>query len=154
MLVELFSSGGILVLVAALGLVVLTVVIHAAGFQLLLGSMNRSHVLAASGLPRVTRALIGVTCWLMVIHLVEISVWGLFYLWQDCMPDAETALYFSGVTYTTVGYGDHVLPRAWRMLAPIEALTGILMVGLSTGLYFAVVYRWITNGARRKAAAK
>jgi hypothetical protein len=30
-------------------------------------------------------------------------VWGLFYLWRGCLPDAEVAFYFSAVTYTTLG---------------------------------------------------
>jgi len=151
MLVELLASGSLLVLVAALGLIVLTVAIHAIGFHMLLEAMLRLHALAGSGLRHVTPWVTGMTCWLILVHLVEISVWGLFYFWQGCMPDAESAFYFSGVTYTTVGYGDLVLPKPWRMLAPLEALTGTLMCGLSTGLFFAVVYRWITNAVRRKA---
>jgi hypothetical protein len=154
MLIEILINGGLMLLIAAISLVVITVVIHAVGFAALLRAMIWSHTLTTSGLHRVTRSLIGLTCWLILIHLLEISIWGLFYFWQGCLPDAESAFYFSGVTYTTVGYGDLVLPKPWRMLAPLEALTGILMCGLSTGLFFAVVYRWITNGARRKAAAK
>ena len=63
----------------------------------------------------------------------------LFFLWAGCLPDAESAFYFSGVTYATVGYGDVVLQKPWRMLAPVEGLTGILMCGLSTGFFFAVL---------------
>ena len=66
-------------------------------------------------------------------------MWALFYRWQHCLPDAESAFYFSGVTYTTLGYGDVVLTREWRLLAPLEGLTGILMCGLSAGLFFATV---------------
>jgi len=66
-------------------------------------------------------------------------MWGLFYLWRGCVTDAETAFYFSGVTYTTIGYGDVVLAKAWRLLAPIEGLMGVLMFGLSTGYFFVVV---------------
>ena len=131
---------------------VVTVVIHAVGFDALLRAMIRSQALATSGLWRVTRLVIGMTSWLILVHLVEISVWGLFYFWQGCLPDAETAFYFSGVTYTTVGYGDVVLPKPWRMFAPLEALTGILMCGLSTGVFFAVVSRWIGNRMHRKTA--
>ena len=129
-----------------------TVVIHAVGFDLLLRAMMRSHALDTSGFQPVTRWVIGLTCWLILIHLVEISIWGLFYFWQGCLPDAETAFYFSGVTYTTVGYGDLVLAKPWRMFAPLEALTGILMCGLSTGLFFAFVSRWISNWMQRKPA--
>jgi hypothetical protein len=60
--------------------------------------------------------------------------------------------YFSGVTYTTVGNGDLSLPKPWRMLAPLEAMTGILVCGLSTGLFFAVVSRWINNWAKTTTA--
>jgi hypothetical protein len=142
----------LLKLLIAAGLVVLTVAIHAAGFSVLLRAMMRSRALDRSGFRPVTGMVIGLTCWLMLIHLAEIAVWGLFYFWQDCLPDAATALYFSGVTYTTLGYGDLLLPRPWRMLAPFEALTGILMCGLSTGLFFALVSRWISNWMKRQTA--
>jgi hypothetical protein len=145
---------GLAVLVAAVGLVVVTVAIHAAGFSALLRAVIRLRALAMSGFPRVSLLVIGLTCWLILVHLVEISVWALFYVWQGWLPDVESAFYFSGVTYTTVGYGDLVLEKPWRMLAPIEALTGILMFGLSTGLFFALVSRWISNWVQTKAASE
>ena len=76
---------------------------------------------------------------LLLLHMVEISVWGLFFWWQDCLPDLESSIYFSGVTYATVGYGDLVLPLQWRLFGPIEGLTGILMCGLSVSFFFAIV---------------
>ena len=79
--------------------------------------------------------------WIILIHLVEITTWALFYLWQRAMPDLQSALYFSAVTYTTTGYGDLVLPAEWRLFGAVEALTGILMCGWSTGFFFAVVSR-------------
>lgn len=147
-------SGGLKLVVMVVGLLVVTVTIHAAGFSALLRTLVWFHGLNASGFWRITRTLIGLTCWLILIHLVEISVWGLFYFWQGCMPDVETAVYFSAITYTTVGYGDLVLTQQWRMLAPLEGMTGILMFGLSTGLFFAVVNLWVTNWLRRKNALK
>ena len=57
-----------------------------------------------------TRLLVWVAWRLTLLHLAEIAVWALFYWWQKCLPDAESSFYFSGVTYTTVGYGDLVLP--------------------------------------------
>ena len=131
-------------------LVVVTVAIHAAGFAVLLRTMMRSHALDKAGFRPVTLLVIGLTCWLILVHLTEISVWGLVYFQQGCLPDIESAFYFSGVTYTTVGYGDVVLPGPWRMFAPLEALTGILMCGLSTGLFFAVVNRWMSNFMQRR----
>jgi hypothetical protein len=133
-------------------LVVVTVFVHAVGFSVLLRVIMRSNALARSGFLAVTGLVIGVTCWLLLIHLAEILVWGLVYLWWGCFPDAESAIYFSGVTYTTLGYGDLVLPKPWRMLAPIEGMTGILMWGLSTGLFFAIVNRQVSRWANHRLA--
>jgi len=136
------------------GLVVATVFLHALGFSALIRAMMRWHVLARSGFMTAVRMVIGLTCWLILVHLVEISVWGLFYFLQGGMPNAESAFYFSGVTYTTLGYGDLVLPKPWRMFAPLEALTAMLMCGLSTGLFFAVVSQWIKNWMQTRTASE
>ena len=146
------QSSMLLNIVLAVGLVVATVSIHAAGFGILLRGLIRSHALAVSGYRPVVRVVIVLACWLILIHSVEISAWGLFYYWRGFLPDAESAFYFSGTTYTTVGYGDHVLTKPLRMLAPLEALTGILMCGLSTGLFFALVSRWIGVWMKRRTA--
>jgi len=126
-------------LLIAAGLVALTVAVHASGFGVVLGTVVKQHVAPPSSGWAITWLLIRLAWVLMFIHMVEISLWALFYRWQRCLPDVETAFYFSGVTYTTLGYGDLVLPLEWRLLAPLEGLTGILMCGLSAGLFFATV---------------
>lgn len=130
-----------LTLLIAWALVVVTVAVHVMGLGLLLKSLLKPMVHPPSGFLATTRLLVWVTWWLVLIHLGDIVVWGLFYWWQGCMPDAESAFYFSGVTYTTTGYGELVLQEPWRALAPIEALTGILLCGLSAGFFFALVTR-------------
>ena len=120
-------------------LVAITVAIHAAGLGMVL-----SHVLHSKERPQtqfwpITWLFIRVAWLLLLFHLIEISVWALFFWWQKCMPDAESSFYFSAVTYATIGYGDLVLPKEWRLLGPIEGFTGILMFGLSTAFFFIVV---------------
>ena len=132
-------SGMLKVTLIAAGLVAITVAIHAAGFGLFLMALVRAHARPPSRAWPITWLLIRVAWLLILIHLREISVWALFYQWKDCLPDWEAAFYFSGVTYTTLGYGDLVLPEPWRLLAPLQGLTGILMCGLSAGLFFAAV---------------
>jgi hypothetical protein len=120
-------------------LVAVTVAVHAAGFGLVLSSLLKTrHAPPARAWP-ISWLLIRMAWLLILIHVAEITVWALFFWWRRCLPDAASAFYFSGVTYTTTGYGDLVLPEPWRLLAPIEALTGILMCGLSAGLFFATV---------------
>ena len=130
-MLSIFLSAGVLVAV--------TVAVHVAGIAVLLVTLKRWHALSPTRVWPMARLLIGMAGWLILCHMAEILVWGSFYLWSGCLPDAEAAFYFSGVTYTTVGFGDLVLAKPWRVLAPIEALTGVLMCGLSAGIFFAVV---------------
>ena len=99
-------------------LVTLTVLVHATGFALLLRALMKSHAAPRTQTWPIVWLLISVTWWLILIHVTEITLWSLFYFWSGCLPDAESAFYFSGATYTTIGYGDVVLPKPWRILGP------------------------------------
>ncbi len=143
-----------LITAIAFVLVAATAAIHAVGLALLLKALNRSHTLTTTSFHVITGLLISLTTGLILIHLAEITVWGMFYFWQGCLPDIESAFYFAGTTYTTVGYGDVVLSKPWRILAPIEALTGILMCALSAGLFFAIITRLIGNRSKARAALR
>jgi voltage-gated potassium channel Kch len=127
-------------LLTALTLMALCVAIHAAGVSWALEQLRRRP----RQVPRFwasTRLFVFLAAWIVLLHLTEISVWAAYYLWRDAMPDLASALYFSAVTYTTTGYGDLVLVEKWRLLGAVEALTGILMCGWSTGFFFAIVNR-------------
>jgi hypothetical protein len=78
---------------------------------------------------------------LLLLHLAEAIVWGLFFRWVDALPDLESAAYFSLASYTTVGYGDVVVGKPWRILGPLEAAVGVLMLGWSTGVLVAAIGR-------------
>ena len=125
----------------AAALVAITVIIHAAGLGVLLSRVLRSPKLPETRFWPITWVLIRIAWWLILVHIVEIAVWALFFWWEGCLPDAESSFYFSGVTYATLGYGDLLLPKEWRMFGPLEALTGSLMVGLSIAFFFAVLSR-------------
>jgi hypothetical protein len=127
-------------LVAAFLLMSLCVTIHAGGVAWSIRRLRRSADLPARFWSR-TFLFIGIAMWIVLLHLVEISVWAFAYTWNGALPDLASALYFSAVTYTTTGYGDVVLPKDWRLHGGVEALTGILMCGWSTGFFFAVVNR-------------
>lgn len=53
----------------------------------------------------------------------------------------ETALYFSTVTFITLGYGDVVIDERWRLVAAFEAVNGIIIFGLTTAAVVAAVQR-------------
>jgi hypothetical protein len=126
-------------LVSGLVLVAVTVTVHAVGLGLLLKRLQAARRLPLTALWPLIGRLVFFAWGLILLHFVEIVLWAAFYRWQRCLPDFESACYFSGVTYATVGYGDVVLAPEWRMLGPVEGLTGGLMIGLSTGFFFAVL---------------
>jgi hypothetical protein len=117
-------------------LMALCVIIHAGG---IVGALRhlRQYPPSARFWP-VVWLFILVAGWIVLLHLVEISVWAAFYVWRAAMPDLQTSVYFSAVTYTTTGYGDLVLPKEWRLLGGVEALTGILMCGWSTAFFLTL----------------
>jgi hypothetical protein len=121
-------------------LVAACVSIHAAGLSAVFRWLPRRRAVYA-GYWHETGLFICLAAWMILLHLFEIAVWAVFFHRNGTMPDAASALYFSAVTYTTTGYGDLVLPTEWRLLSGVEALTGILMCGWSTGFFFAVVTR-------------
>jgi Ion channel len=134
-------------------LVAVTVAIHAAGLGMVLSHVLHSTLQSETRFWPITWLLIRIAWWLIVIHLFEIAVWALFFWWQQCLPNAESSFYFSGVTYATIGYGDLLLPKEWRLFGPVEGLTGILMCGLSTAFFFAVVSKKILQRMDERSQA-
>ena len=120
-----------------------TVTIHAAGLGVGLSYALRSIEHMEARFWQITWLLIRIAWGLIVLHLLEIAIWALFFWWHKCLPDVESSFYFSGVTYATIGYGDLLLPKEWRLFGPVEGLTGILMCGLSTAFFFAVMSKML-----------
>jgi hypothetical protein len=139
-------------LLLALGLMALSVVIHASGVTWSLEGLIRRTSLDRRFWP-LTWMCIRLAALMIVCHLIEIAAWASVYSWRGAMPDLQSAFYFSAVTYTTTGYGDLVLPAAWRLVGAVEALTGILMCGWSTGFFFAVLSRVLTADSPSDDAA-
>ena len=83
----------------------------------------------------------------IALHGLLILLWASCYRWL-CLPSWESALYFSATSYSTVGYGDVVLPANWRMLGPLESMIGVLMCGISVSLVFAMVTRLVSQDTR------
>ena len=77
---------------------------------------------------------------IVILHGLVILLWASFYR-THCFPSWELAFYFSASSYSTVGYGDLILPSNWRLLGPLEAITGVMMSGISVGVLFALIAR-------------
>jgi voltage-gated potassium channel len=85
----------------------------------------------------------------IVLHGLVILLWAGWYRVR-CFPTWERSFYFSASTYTTVGCADVMLPSNWRLLGPLESMTGVLMCGISIAVLFAIVTRSIAIHERRR----
>jgi hypothetical protein len=138
-------------IITAIVLAVLSAVIHALGLLGLLYWQTRQWPkIEADFGPRrnlpVFLLLFGV---ILTLHLAEICLWAGFYVWRGCLPDLESSLYFSAASYSTAGYGDILLPRAWRLVGAMESVTGVLLLGWSAAFFFTVVHRLFETRIRR-----
>ena len=88
---------------------------------------------------RSTLLLIALFSGIIALHVTETCMWAAFYYTQELFRDFETSVYFSLTSYTTIGYGDVLLPQKWRLLGAIEGISGVLLCGVSTAFIFAVI---------------
>ena len=123
-------------------MMIVTTCIHAGGMELMLRGVKNQKTGLRAWL-RKTRIYWVVTTILVmfVVALLEALAWASVYLAFGALKGLEQALYFSLVTFTTLGYGEIVLDERWRLLASFEAANGIIMFGWSTAIVMAVVHR-------------
>lgn len=128
-----------IVIAAALVSVCLTV--HVAGILLMAKWVFRKRDQLGVNITNRHFALLLIALFggIMCLHLTQTGLWAMLYYTRGLFNDFETSLYFSMVSFTTIGYGDVLLPRNWRLLGVVEGFSGVLLCGISTAFMFAVV---------------
>ena len=146
----------ILILLTGLFLVGVTVVLHACTMFWWNVRIRRAFPrhLGALGTWATIRALVMTATALTLVLFGEAVLWALLYLLladHTGLVNFGDALYFSLATFSTLGYGDLTISGPWRLLAGIEAMNGVLMLGWSTATFYAIVnFIWThTSGAKR-----
>jgi hypothetical protein len=127
-------------------MIALTVTIHAVGCARWLGFVGRQHATRKPrrGTTHLFFDLVTTGMVLLLFHVIEAVLWAVLY---ESLPSHVglssfgEAIYFSLVSFTTLGYGDITLAPEWEILGPMEAMAGIVVIGLTTALLFAVVQR-------------
>ena len=121
-------------------MMVVTTAIHAGGMVI---TMQLFDWKKGRSIKRLTRIYLvsGVVILMFLASLMEVLVWAVTYLTLNAIQGFERALYFSMVTFTTLGYGDVVLAEQWRLLSSFEAANGIIMFGWTTAIVIAAVQR-------------
>ena len=140
-------------------LVIATILMH---YEVL--RLTSDYVLDFPLRPRMR--IVAVVVMVFVAHTAEVWLYGLAY-WASIeifhlggfggQPVAGFAdsIYFSAVTYTSLGLGDYYPTRALRLIAGVEALNGLVLIGWSASFtYLAMERYWPLHrvAGRRKTA--
>lgn len=133
-------------LAVATMMVLLTVLIHGAGlFGLSRALRLEAREEAAAHLhpmsPRGMAITLALVIGLVGLHGIEIWAYAFLYLALDAVSVLREAVYFSTITYATIGYDDNAIAPVWKLIAAIEGVNGVILMGWSTAFFVRVVAR-------------
>lgn len=131
-------------------LVIVSTVLHVAALDRITSGVHNFTVehVGPLGVHTRLRLLTFAALGILASHILQIWFWALLYLALGEFGALEPALYFSAVTFTTLGFGDLVATSEWRLLASCEAVAGFLLFGLSTAALFEVLREVRRRGGR------
>lgn len=130
-------------LAAASGMVGLTVLMHFGGLLRLSRLMSGAHARLKTQTERLRQAIVILLAvfGIFALHTAEVWAYAFCYWRLHEIPSFEAALYFSTVTFASLGYGDLVLSENWRLFSAIEAANGVILFGWSTAFLLTVTSR-------------
>jgi uncharacterized protein YhhL (DUF1145 family) len=115
-----------------------TLFIHGAGMHLVQWRLRHHGALPKRS--RLRAAYFALMIVLMLLtHLAEIALWAGTLNFLEAISSLRDAFYFVAVTYTTLGYGEATLPEAWRLMAPMIAISGLFAFGWTTSVLMNLV---------------
>ena len=92
----------------------------------------RSHLVTPPHRPKLIVVICTSSLWLMAMVTADVWLWAVTFHLLGVFPGLEEALYFALVCFTTLGFGDVLLPVEWRILGGMAAANGVLNFGLMT----------------------
>lgn len=146
----------LLEIVMATGVLLATVATHGVAVMLLV-RIGRKTLTQAQKLAPLFQ--FGIICLFVigfvVAHVVEIVLWAAAYRLVGELRSFEEAVYFSAVTFATIGYGDVTLSSEWRLASAVEGVNGILLFGWTTAFLFKFSeFLWVSRGVPHRDAAQ
>lgn len=111
---------------------------------------NRRRLAASPTMVGTFVLICAVMVVLVIGNLIQISLWAGLFMYLGEFVDFKTAAYHSAVNFATLGYGDIVMSEQHRILGPMQAVNGVLMVGVTT----AVVMSALQNSLKMALKAR
>ena len=125
------------------GMLVLCVLVHGIGLFTLsrvLGSDIEQRFQDVQPLSfRGTGFTLIVVASIILIHFIEVWLFAFLYDYLRALPTFQDALYFSTISYSTIGYNDASIAEDWRMIAALEGMLGVILLGWSTAFLVRVL---------------
>ncbi len=127
-------------------MVLITAITHGLGIAILAKTLRgelreeREHHLRAFSF-RALAFTLALMFGLFVLHGIEIWSYALLYEFLGAVENLETAVYFSTISYSGVGFDDRYMAEGWRLISAIEGINGLLLLGWSTAFFVTVVTR-------------
>jgi hypothetical protein len=115
---------------------------------------RRHHDLAVDASSWSTLLVInGVMLLLLLGNIAQLAIWAVVFMWVGEFGTFSEAVYHSAVNFATLGYGDIVMSERNRLLGPLEAINGVLMIGVSTAALLATFQDAIKRSVRTRKKA-
>ena len=89
------------------------------------------------------RQLLVVMLVMMLGTVLQVFLWGLLFVALGEFDELYEAMYHSAVNFASLGYGDIVMSKPWKLLGPVEALCGVLMLGMTAAALMAILQQLI-----------
>ena len=104
---------------------------------------------SAQGSDRVLLATVGTLAVsmlaMMIANVLQIALWGCLFLQLGQFEAFYPAIYHSAVNFTSLGYGDVVMGPEWKLLGPLEAANGVLMMSMTAAALTAILQNIIRS---------
>lgn len=84
--------------------------------------------------PKLFAVLCVASVWILGLVTAGVWIWAFAFRALGVFATMEEAVYFSLVVYTTLGFGDLLLPQDWRLLAGMASANGLLNFGFLTAI--------------------
>ncbi|MCV2880633.1 potassium channel family protein [Actibacterium sp. XHP0104] len=91
--------------------------------------------------PKIALVLVGIVLVVLAVLSASVWIWAAAFKMLELFPTWEAAVYFSIVVFTTLGFGDVLLPEGWRILGGLAAANGLLNMGLYTAMMVEILRR-------------
>lgn len=118
------------------GLLLLSILIAGGSFWIMEWALLRDRAWLARPphRPKLILVLIVAAIWILAQVTAGVWMWAFAMMALGIFDTLELSVYFALVAFTTLGFGDILLPDEWRLLSGMAAVNGLLNFGLVSAI--------------------